>query len=50
MGENFQDQDLSSLLENGESHYAQRYPAAQCNQPAVGGNQKRNAGGDLGTT
>lgn len=30
MGENFQDQDLSSFMENGESHYAQKYPALEC--------------------
>lgn len=38
MGENFQDQDLSSLLGNSERHYAEKYPAVQCKQPVVGGN------------
>lgn len=38
MGENFQDQDLSSFMENGESHYAQKC-TVQCKQPVAGGNQ-----------
>lgn len=39
MGENFQDQDLSSFVENGECHCAQKYTTVQCKQPVAGGNQ-----------